>query len=286
MPEMLKYAGREFQVHASAHKTCDGKGATRQMDRTVHLGELRCDGSAHGGCQAACLLYWREEWLTPAADTPQQAITASDEARAKLTPHTLTTNDSGESVYRCQATDILRASRHLSTYDLRQYIRDVASGNVTLRTVLVGLAILVSRKYQAVTQRYLPRWLRIRGGRPYPFYQGTGTGTRTPVVEVSPRQLVEVRTKEEIMPTLSPENRNRGLWFDSELLPFCGTRARVERHVQRIIDESTGKMIKVSDCVVLDNVVCQGIYHKFCQRGIPIYWRSAWLRTLDGEDAE
>jgi hypothetical protein len=74
------------------------------------------------------------------------------------------------------------------------------------------------------------------------------------------------------------------MWFDPEMIPYCGTRARVDRHVQRIIDESTGKMIKLSDCVVLDNVVCQGIYHRFCQREIPTYWRSAWLRTLNGKD--
>ncbi len=23
----------------------------------------RCDGTAHGGCQTACLLYWKEAWL-------------------------------------------------------------------------------------------------------------------------------------------------------------------------------------------------------------------------------
>jgi hypothetical protein len=286
MPEMLKYAGREFRVQASAHKTCDGAGEARQMDHTVHLDGLRCDGSAHGGCQAGCLLFWREEWLRPATETQPEATGATDEALARLTPMTRTKNESGESVYRCQATDILRASREQSKYSPRQYIRDLTSGNVTLRILLVGLSVFVFKKYQMLTQRVLPRWLRIRGGKPYPFYQGTGTGARTPVVDVSPRQLVEVRNKDEIMPTLSAENRNRGMWFDPEMIPYCGTRARVDRHVQQIIDESTGKMIKLGDCVVLDNVVCQGIYHRFCPRGIPVYWRSAWLRTIDGKDAQ
>jgi hypothetical protein len=286
MPEMLQYAGREFRVQASAHKTCDGKGATRQMDHAVHLDGLRCDGSAHGGCQAGCLLFWREEWLTPAAEAQPHSIAPLDNALATLTPHTLTTNDMGESVYRCQATDILQASKPLSKYDPRQYIRDLTSGNVTFRTFVAGLYVFIFRKYQALTRRYFPRWLRIHDGGPYPFYQGTGTGAKTPVIEVSPGQLVEVRTKEEIMPTLNQENRNRGMWFDPEMVPYCGTRAQVERHVQHIIDESTGKMIKINDCVVLDNVVCQGTYHRFCQRSIPQYWRSAWLRTLNGGDGE
>jgi hypothetical protein len=286
MPEMLKYAGREFPVQASAHKTCDGAAETRQMDNTVHLDGLRCDGSAHGGCQAGCLLFWREEWLSPATETQPHATSTTADAQAILTANTRTTNGSGESVYRCQATDIHQASRPLSKYNPRQYVRDLTSGNVTLRVLLVGLSVFVFKKYQTMTQRFFPRWLRIRGGQPYPFYQGTGTGARTPVVDVSPRQLVEVRNKVEIMSTLSPENRNRSMWFDSEMIPFCGTRARVDRHVQRIIDESTGKMIKLGDCVVLDNVVCQGIYHRFCQREIPLYWRSAWLRPIDGKDGE
>ena len=287
MPEMLQYAGREFHVQSSAHKTCDGASEIRKMDNTVHLEGLRCDGNAHGGCQAECLLFWREEWLTSASETPPAARPATDEtALATLTPHTRTTNDSGESVYRCQATDVRRASRPLFGIDPRQYVRDLTSGNVTVRVFLVGLVVFVFKKYQLMTQRVLPRWLRIRGGKPYPFYQGTGTGDRTPVVDVAPGQLVEIRNKDEIMPTLSPENRNRKMWFDSEMVPYCGTRARVDRHVQRIIDESTGKMIKLGDCVVLDNVVCQGIYHRFCQRAIPVYWRSAWLRTLNGKDGD
>ena len=287
MPEMLKYAGHEFRVEASAHKTCDGAAEVRQMDHTVHLDGLRCDGSAHGGCQAGCLLFWREEWLRPATETqPHATATTEDAALAILAPNTRTINGSGESVYRCQATDIRRASRELSRYNPSQYIRDLTSGNVTFRILLVGLSVFLFKKYQTLTQRFLPRWLQIHGGKPYPFYQGTGTGARTPVVDVSPGQLVQVRNKDEIMPTLSSENRNRGMWFDSEMIPYCGTRARVDRHVQRIIDESTGKMIKLGDCVALDNVVCQGIYHRFCQRRISVYWRSAWLRPVDGNDGQ
>ena len=287
MPEMLKYAGREFRIQSSAHKTCDGQAEIRKMDNTVHLEELRCDGGAHGGCQAGCLLFWREEWLRPASEAQAAAsATAEETALAKLTPTTRRTNDRGESVYRCQATDVRRASRPLPQYDPRQYLRDLTSGNVTLRVFLVGLAVYAFKKYQLMSKRVLPRRLQIHGGKPYPFYQGTGTGARTPIVDVAPGQLVEIRSKDEIMPTLGQDNRNRRMLFDAEMVPFCGTRARVNRHVQRIIDESTGKMIKLGDCVVLDNVACQGIYHRFCQREIPSYWRSAWLRTLNGKDGE
>ena len=285
MPEMLQFAGREFRVRASAHKTCDGAAEIREMKNTVHLEGLRCDGSAHDGCQAACPLFWRQEWLSPASDGRPAASTTTDEvARATLMPTTRTTNDSGESVYRCQATDVRRASRPLPQSDPRQYIRDLTSRNITLRVFLVGMVVHAFKKYQQVTARIFPRWLQIRAGQSYPFYQGTGTGERTPVVDVKPGQLVEILEKDDIMPTLGPDNRNRKMWFDSEMIPHCGTRARVDRHVQRIIDESTGKMMKLGDCVVLDNVVCQGIYHRFCPRELDVYWRSAWLRPVPSEN--
>lgn len=287
MPEMLQFAGGEFRVQSSAHKTCDGSGEIRKMDKTVHLEGLKCDGSAHGGCQAGCLLFFRKEWLAPPSEPPAPASATTDEAAmAVLMPNTRRTDDSGESVYRCQATDVRLASRLLPQSDPRQYVRDLISGNVTLRVFIVGLVVYAFKKYQLVTERFLPRWLQVYGGKPYPFYQGTGTGERTPVVDLAPGQVVEIRPKREIMPTLSSENRNRKLWFDPEMVPHCGKRAPVDRQVQRIIDETTGKMVKLSDCVALENIVCQGIYHRFCPRSLDQYWRSAWLRPVDGKDAE
>jgi hypothetical protein len=192
----------------------------------------------------------------------------------------------GESVYRCQATDVRRASRPLSQLDPRQYFRDLMTRNISLRIFLVGLAVHAFKKYQQFSVRVVPSRLRILGGRSYPFYQGTGTGERTPIVDVAPGQSVEVLEKEEIMPTLGPDNRNRKMWFDSEMLPHCGKKASVNRHVNRIIDETTGKMMKLGDCVVLDDVVCQGIYHRFCPRELDVYWRSAWLRPVKANEGD
>src|SRR5262245_10013591 len=80
MPEMLPYCARRFRVYKRADKTCDtiGPWTLRRMVNTVHLALLRCDGAAHGGCQAGCLFFWKEAWLkrasdasTPASDTPR-----------------------------------------------------------------------------------------------------------------------------------------------------------------------------------------------------------------------
>src|SRR5689334_1211464 len=68
MPEMLKFCGQTITVEKVAHKACDTieRMGMRKMENAVHLADSRCDGSAHGACENACLLYWKEEWLKPA----------------------------------------------------------------------------------------------------------------------------------------------------------------------------------------------------------------------------
>ena len=65
MPEMLKFAGTRMRVRARAFKGCDqiDHSGMHRMERAVHLEGARCDGQAHGGCQAGCLIYWKEGWL-------------------------------------------------------------------------------------------------------------------------------------------------------------------------------------------------------------------------------
>src|SRR6266852_5081544 len=82
MPEMFKFCGQRFQVYKRAHKTCDyttpAPNRTRRLDRTVHL-ETRCDGAAHDGCQADCLLYWKEAWLKPVSRKADDALVRLEE---------------------------------------------------------------------------------------------------------------------------------------------------------------------------------------------------------------
>ena len=65
MPEMFEACGRRFRVFKRAHKTCDPPSGLhgRRMPSTVHLEGFRCNGAAHGGCEAKCLVFWKEAWL-------------------------------------------------------------------------------------------------------------------------------------------------------------------------------------------------------------------------------
>src|SRR3954471_16129673 len=66
MPEMFAFCENKKQVYKRAHKTCDTVFPVRgrRVNNAVHL-ETRCDGSAHGGCQAGCLIFWKDAWLKP-----------------------------------------------------------------------------------------------------------------------------------------------------------------------------------------------------------------------------
>lgn len=297
MPEMLAFAGRTFAVDAVTHRTCDTVkaggtgGTTRRIERSVHLEGVRCDGSAHGGCQARCLTFWKEDWVekTP-TDVEPAATETVDEPSASPTeaeiPEVLRTATRGpghteqDPVYSCQATEMPRATSFVSTRNPAMWIKDVRSGNAKLRTAVASLAVQLFNKWQGASVR-LPRALRFRNGRGWPAYSPTGEKRSYPLFDLQPGELVEVRSKEEIEATLDDKGCVRGLRFAAEMLPYCGTRARVLARVEKIIDEKTGRMLKLRDCIMLDNVWCEGTYRALCRRKIYTYWREAWLCRVE-----
>ena len=290
MPEMLRFCGKRFRVSSRAHKACDTIAwrTLRRMEDAVHLEELRCDGSAHGGCQAGCLLYWKEAWLKPvegaaedAHQAPQPATAATRETLFEAT--TRPAADESKPVYACQATELLRATaRPVPWWEPGQYVEDVRSGNATVGQVVRGLLVGFFNKFQQANARLLPRLCFIRGCKPYPFVLGRAEGPADERLGLEPGELLEVKSRDEIFATLDERDRTRGLRFDSEMLKYCGTRGRVLRRVEHIIDEDSGKMLHIKgDCIILDGVVCTGDYHRSCPRRIYPYWREAWLKRIE-----
>ena len=291
MPEMVKFCGGTFRVSQRADKTCAGDGAPRRMPNAVHLDDLRCDGAGHGGCQAACKLFWNEAWLErvdhQAAPTPRPAP-RGDESNLQETLERATTEangtDPGEPRYRCQATEIPNASTPLRIRELDQYAGDVR--NWGFAKIFRGLVVLAFNIWQTFSSRHLPHWLRIADGSQYPFIRGPlpvkKGATPSAKLDLQQGELVRVKSKKEIEATLDERNHNRGLFFDGEMVPYCGRTARVRARVERLIDERSGKMIEIgSDCIMLDGVVCQADYHRFCPRGIYSYWREIWLERVE-----
>jgi hypothetical protein len=123
-----------------------------------------------------------------------------------------------------------------------------------------------------------------------PPVAGSGpSSVRTPTIGLQPGDWVRVKKREDIEATLNDKGKNRGLWFDREMLPFCGQVLQVRQRITRLIDDSTGKMIELtSDCVTLDGAVCSGqnsLGRWFCSRAIYPYWREGWLERVNSPSA-
>lgn len=282
MPEMLPFCGQRFQVLARAEISCDTiwTGAGRRVKDAVHLEGVRCDGSAHGGCQALCLVWWREAWLkrvTPDDDPPDQRSDAPQPDQGNVTEadlHELTERKRyvSATLYSCQVTNMLAFSQGYRWYDPRPAIRQVVSGNLPLAKVL---RVLVRAGMNIIRRRM--------GRRPEPHIDGKVRGS-TPaghVPGIQPGDWVVVKSKEEIEATLNAGQKNRGLLFDIEMLPYCGRRMRVLQKVDRIIDEKTGAMLALpNDCWILEGAVCTGYLSRnrlFCTRRIYPFWREIWF---------
>ena len=314
MPEMLQLCGRELTVAAAAHKTCDPayKTGGRRLDRAVHLAGSRCDGSAHGGCQAECNLFWKDAWLKPvpaasgATATPQGAALAPAEATATATAQAaaagarLTANEAaalptgdGER-YTCQATELVKASTQLPWWNPRQYFLDVSSRNHSFGVAAKVLAMSWSRQLLKLPLGHrvwsrLNDWVHRRmTGRPAPRVHGLipqGGKTPTGALELQPGEVVRVKRLSEIETTLDCNSKNRGMWFDAEQVAFCERRFVVRRRVDRIIDERTGKMMELKNpCITLEGVLCSGHVSSerlLCPRAITPYWREVWLERAE-----
>jgi hypothetical protein len=288
MPEMLQFCGRRFRVDKVAHKLCDTISHTgmRRMRNAVHLEGVRCDAEAHGGCQTACLFYWKEAWLRRAYGRDEAAAPAGVAKVTAADLYALATRPGeaeGEVLYTCQATELLRAAPEpLSQKNVSQYVDDVRRGNAGVLDVVRAFLVGLFNHFQGLSKRVLPRRLWFRDGLRWGFVKGSLTKTPTGHTNLQPGELVRVRPQAEIEATLNKDRKNRGLGFEEEMARHCGKEARVLRRVDRCIDEGTGRMLQMkSPCIVLEGTVCEGAYNAVCPRSIYAFWREIWLERVD-----
>ena len=281
MPEMIRHVDKHYRVSKRIEKICwyTPESSSRRLPDTLLLEDLRCDGSAHGGCQAECRIYWKEAWVERVDEgAPEQRSDdeALDELRAFVTARTRTVKsfDTGpEEVFRCQITESLAASTPLHPREWGQYIAEVRNGNVGIvRFLRVFLRMNVWR---------IAHRLGRYPDRPRCAGPDRVNGERLGLVA---GELVEVRSLDEIGATLDENLKHRGLRYSEELTPACGKRFRVKNRVDRLIDENTGRMIELkNDCIVLEGFVCSGDRSAssiFCPREAYPLFREAWLARV------
>jgi hypothetical protein len=353
-PEMFAHCGKRYRVGKVAHKTCDTvlNTGSRSVPHAVHLEGVRCDGSAHNGCQARCLMFWKEAWLQRAkapgeakagsidavrfdsgadrdrtadlrlagalkpmgfqhrglfakpAPNPDRAaapvpagipgvfLCSEDRVRSAVVAPGSKPSDA-DPVWVCQTTALPEMSHPMKWWHPRQYVLDVLTGNhgawKVMRMISFGGFRLMLRF--GMGRRFLlacyNAFQNLRGAKPYPHADGViplGKPTPHEALDLKVGEKVVVKSPEEIMATLSVQGRNRGMWFDQEMVKYCGNAYAVELRVERLIDERTGKMLVMKNpCIQLQGVICKGectADRLGCPRGINSYWREIWLRRV------
>lgn len=311
MPEMLAYCGREFRVLKRIDKVNDTVDQTglRRMHNAVILEGVRCEGGSHGGCQALCQIIWKEAWLSRVEDK-RPRIWNSLQTRSAMNRNlnvrgehpvctrddllrlTRTADSGNQQRFSCQATEIKKASSPLVWWDVRQYWRDLRGGNVSSPEMIRGLLFWVFTLILCLCSKisyscyrlllwFYDRLQRMRGGEPYSYKWGVLEKTPRRLLNLSPGELVRVKSHDEILATLDKRNRNRGLWFDAEMVKYCGGIYRVLSRVEKIIDHKTGRMINLlNDCIILEGVTIQGDYHRFYPQNEYPLWREIWLERV------
>jgi hypothetical protein len=266
MPEMVPFCGKTFRVFRRAERTCVEGLGMRSMENAVFLDGLRCDGSAHDGCQRACLFFWKEAWLKSAAESVVGSERSAVGSRQD-TPQLPTKKDDR---FYCQSTELAGATGDLPPGKLRHFLHDMRIGEMSL-----------SRFAYIVWRTIMNRSSRFLRGRLYYEITGDQKKTSSAGLNLQPGELVEVKSFAEIKATLDPQGRNRGLSFELEMALHCGRRYRVAMPVQTIVLESTGKAAHLNDTVILEGLICQGLCAVNCPRANYFYWRDIWLKRVE-----
>jgi hypothetical protein len=277
MPEMARYCGSVGTVYRCVDKIYDygGRKDMRRIRDAVVITGLRCDGGAHDGCQAGCAMIWKTAWLEP-ADAPVGPVERDSVPRVRFGPTSVDVPGATVRKYVCQFTELVKASSEMSASDPRQDLRPLIAGNVTVTAFAVAM---LTRLFNVAQ--------KLRGGAGYPSIRTAAKDT-SPRVDLGLRagEPVRVASADRIFGTLDRSGRNRGLWFDRDMLKHCGGDFRVLRRVDRIIDDATGRMLELkTSCIVLDGLDASGEFLRFCGQQDYPFWREAWLERA-GEKGE
>jgi hypothetical protein len=98
------------------------------------------------------------------------------------------------------------------------------------------------------------------------------------VSNLQQKDIVRVRSKEEIRRSLNRWGQLKGCSFMEEMYPFCNTTQRILKRVEKFLDERDYLIKKCNGIVILENVFCAGTKDfGTCDRTCYFFWREEWL---------
>lgn len=258
MAEMERFCGRTLRVQSLADRVCNA--GFRRLDRVCYLQDCRCSGEAHCRCQAACLLFWHEDWLEP-ADGPEMPERLFITNACFCLP---TCTDLNAQTCTCQMTELQAIGTELPMPGPLHYLQRGLSGRLSCFQTRYLIRWALDAALLSACKRLSPR----------------SKSTVAPCSEFQPGDMVRVRSRFEILRTISRRGTNRGLAVTPDMLRYCGRTFRIASRVTRIIDAESRKLkILKNECYVLAGVVCAG-GRLGCTREQLYYWRGIWLEKV------
>lgn len=264
MDEMATLCDKTLRVYRVVDKIYDyGRSRLmRRLDNCVLLVDMRCDGSAHAGCEAACYLIWKAAWLDAVAPLP---IT-----RPPQQTHEGAIAESSDARLSCQYTQLTDASQSMRQLSLHGLFGPLVVGNVTPSAFLVAAATSCFNAFQS--------W---RGGADYPSKPIPGDDKSIRGETLRSGDWVRIKLPAELARAMDRNSKNRGLWFDRDMLKLAGQVYRVRNRIDKIIDINSGRMISMkTPCIALEGVHTSGEFQNFGEQHDFMYWRETWLNRL------
>lgn len=266
MPQMVPFCGQELVVTRWVNNVCypvQGGADFGNLADSVLLNVSRCDGTSFGGCQMACPLIWKTEWLRPVDDQAETAGGMDASEALKQLESLATAKAMNSELASCQATQLHQITHKRSRLNVGQYVDEVNLNRVSVTALATsfcgGMLGRVAGSNQSVV----------------------GTQKRTPVsdLKLTVGDMVVVKSQSDIVETLDANGKNRGLWFDPVMLRYCGQTLEVTKRITTLVDEASGKVrqLKISS-VVLEDLQCDPTARRFCSRLLHLFWREAWLQ--------
>jgi hypothetical protein len=100
--------------------------------------------------------------------------------------------------------------------------------------------------------------------------------------DFQPGEMVRVRSKAEIMPTLDGMKRYEGCRFMDEMWQFCGGTYKILKKVNQMVDEREVKLMKLKNVYILEGLICEGSWpFTSCDRSCFYFWKAVWLEKVN-----
>lgn len=257
--EMVAFCGGDYPVRACLNRLYVEGDSVRGIRDVVILEGARCDGAAHGDCGRACQLLWKTAWL----DVGIRETHAPSLSVSRLSSS-------------CQgvATLLRAATFPLPWWQAGQYLDELRTGTRGVGGLLGLCGATLGKQARWYAGKLLPR-------RQSP----TELPALPPPLQLQPGEQVLIRPWREIAATLDARGKCRGMGFTIGMRRFCGQRAVVRSRVESLIDEATGRQFRLTDTVLLEEILCDGALFRGCARGCFWCWREAWLTRADSPAA-